>query len=457
MTIAIERNVDDSSGARVDAARKRAGLVFAEAVRADGHAGAARPAGAMAGARFLLESEGFTRYDNDRERGKWRIPVKTQLLAAVAVVYISANLVNGQAPVVDDVRLRNSELLTPPPSEHVVLSIAREPGMGFCPLPGMLLSATVWADNDGIFWQRGLKIVRSTAETAECLFPSPAWDCYVAVPVPDRPLGDQQRTELVKLVDALPASCDAWDWACDPCVVTDFAIESHEYVLGCGSPEPCADTLEAIGRLLDDVAKTCVLDLYAFEGLYPEWGAQQRHSVDLGFSLFRIEGLAIYWAGSVNTGIFDCYQKEACGFGGFFVASLVGTYVSREVLDCRPDTWVRFSAVDRLDLASATKLDELLDGAADVEITFPWIFQKWLVLVSPAGALDTTMLLVTGSRMHDADGDGSVRGPDIVPFVGCLAGPGVIVRPGCRIFDADRDGDIDLFDVAGLQREFDGP
>lgn len=57
----------------------------------------------------------------------------------------------------------------------------------------------------------------------------------------------------------------------------------------------------------------------------------------------------------------------------------------------------------------------------------------------------------------DADGDGDVDMFDVQAFVACMLGP-VVEHPGgvCGEFDADNDGDVDLADLAGLQIAYTG-
>ena len=54
----------------------------------------------------------------------------------------------------------------------------------------------------------------------------------------------------------------------------------------------------------------------------------------------------------------------------------------------------------------------------------------------------------------DCDVDGDVDGLDFACFVGCMAGPGGGIPPGCEALDFDGDGDIDLLDFGIFQTLF---
>jgi hypothetical protein len=56
----------------------------------------------------------------------------------------------------------------------------------------------------------------------------------------------------------------------------------------------------------------------------------------------------------------------------------------------------------------------------------------------------------------DCDSDGGVNLFDYDDFEPCLSGPDTSVTTGCRCQDVDRDGDVDLSDVALFQRSFTG-
>ena len=60
--------------------------------------------------------------------------------------------------------------------------------------------------------------------------------------------------------------------------------------------------------------------------------------------------------------------------------------------------------------------------------------------------------------MHDYDGDARVNLDDAAEFPDCMSGPDG--DPGfaeCRVFDSDRDNDVDMGDAAAFQRAFTGP
>ncbi|MFH1110489.1 MAG: hypothetical protein V1790_15015 [Planctomycetota bacterium] len=56
-----------------------------------------------------------------------------------------------------------------------------------------------------------------------------------------------------------------------------------------------------------------------------------------------------------------------------------------------------------------------------------------------------------GNGGIDVDGDGDSDLNDYAGFPGCMDGPNVSVDPNCRVYDLDRDADIDLFDYSLLQ------
>ncbi len=57
----------------------------------------------------------------------------------------------------------------------------------------------------------------------------------------------------------------------------------------------------------------------------------------------------------------------------------------------------------------------------------------------------------------DCDGDGFVNLTDFGLFASCMIGPTGDAPLHCACFDIDRDGDADLFDLAGFQFALDGP
>jgi hypothetical protein len=56
----------------------------------------------------------------------------------------------------------------------------------------------------------------------------------------------------------------------------------------------------------------------------------------------------------------------------------------------------------------------------------------------------------------DLTGDGLLDLDDHSMLPGCLLGPGAAVSDICMCTDFDRDGDVDLQDVAGCQIAFEG-
>jgi hypothetical protein len=59
--------------------------------------------------------------------------------------------------------------------------------------------------------------------------------------------------------------------------------------------------------------------------------------------------------------------------------------------------------------------------------------------------------------VYDADRDGDVDLADVGAFVICLTGPAATYAPGdpCRFVDGNSNGRVDLFDFGGLQSAFD--
>jgi len=64
--------------------------------------------------------------------------------------------------------------------------------------------------------------------------------------------------------------------------------------------------------------------------------------------------------------------------------------------------------------------------------------------------------LVCSELAGDADGDGDVAPDDYANFDDCMAGPSAGVLPGCAIYDADFDNDVDMFDYLAIHEDYTG-
>ncbi len=179
--------------------------------------------------------------------------------------------------------------------------------------------------------------------------------------------------------------------------------------------------------------------------------------VSLGFALFEIGCAAIEWAGRIHTSTVDC-SGDLGGFGGTLEASFVGQPLPRatysEILG-EPSSWLPF---DRADVFAGGTFDFLLDGNATVRVFFEQVIQDCFVVEPASAILDSVGLIIAARRMHDYDGDGRVYLDDANEFSACMSGPGG--DPGsseCRVFDSDRDNDVDVADAAAFQQAFTGP
>ena len=56
----------------------------------------------------------------------------------------------------------------------------------------------------------------------------------------------------------------------------------------------------------------------------------------------------------------------------------------------------------------------------------------------------------------DCNIDGTADLVDLRALIPCLSGPAEAHPPDCTCYDLDQDGDIDLHDIAGFERSFDG-
>ncbi len=203
---------------------------------------------------------------------------------------------------------------------------------------------------------------------------------------------------------------------------------------------------------LSMTGETFEVDLPELTGIY-RWGAERQTEIGLGFSLFEIESVRLHWAGAINTGMVDCWGLVTQGFGGIFYAQFAksGAYVSRQIIDSCLDCWIPFDSTPSFSLPPDETSDSLLDGAATLQVSFPYIFQECWMLIEPRGRLDSVTLVIEARRMHDFDADGVVNLNDLPPFEGCLSGPHSGVTSECQIFDADRDDHVDLIDMADFQ------
>jgi hypothetical protein len=200
--------------------------------------------------------------------------------------------------------------------------------------------------------------------------------------------------------------------------------------------------------------ETVVVDLPVLVGPYP-WGAENTAQVDLGFSLFEIEAIALHWVGWIRIGLIECSGRDF-GLGGGFAASFAGVWAYHDVFGGYPWSHVPFDIADHFDLASDDRLEGFLDGRAELRVSFPHFFHECRLITWPSGQLDSVRLVVAARRMHDFDGDGDADLDDGSDLVDCLGGPARSLGVGCELFDAERDLDVDLIDVGSFQREFTG-
>lgn len=232
--------------------------------------------------------------------------------------------------------------------------------------------------------------------------------------------------------------------------------------LECDDGDPCTDDTcdPEIGCVYTPVGgypERIVVEIPELVGVY-DWVTQHDAEVSLGFSLFDIGCVAIQWSGWINTGTFDC-NGTLEGLGGQFVATFIPesfAEASFEELDEHANFTISFERTDPVHLETGGTFDFLLDGSADIRVSFPPYFQKCLIVYSPIGMLSSLSLVMAAHRMHDFDADGAVELDDMNGFHSCMGGPDDQLTTGCEIFDSDRDTDVDLADFATFQVAFTG-
>jgi hypothetical protein len=77
--------------------------------------------------------------------------------------------------------------------------------------------------------------------------------------------------------------------------------------------------------------------------------------------------------------------------------------------------------------------------------------QAWAALAPEERAQVVAFLGSLGRREFDHDGNDKVNGADLVAFRRCTEVGGPITPDSpCAVFDLDADGDLDLYDYAGM-------
>ncbi len=228
-----------------------------------------------------------------------------------------------------------------------------------------------------------------------------------------------------------PVSCDDGN----PCTV-------DECVVGECSNTPIGGGEQVVVGLPELVGS------YLFNGRVEEFS--------LGFTPFEVGCVAVDWAGGIHTSTVDCVGGPQ-GFGGTLSASFMEQPSARATYSettGEPSAWIPF---DRKDVFADEPFDALQDGRATLQGYFEHIIQECTVVEPASAVLDRVNLIISARRMHDFDNDGHVDVADALAFGDCIQGPDNPVGPECLVFDADRDGDADLGDFAGLLKEFTGP
>ena len=205
------------------------------------------------------------------------------------------------------------------------------------------------------------------------------------------------------------------------------------------------------------------LEMPELTGLYPLLTGRNGE-IALGFSLFEIHCVTIRWAGSITTGAWSCFGGQPVGAGAEFLASFnpEAFCLASHVEDSQIiGAWIPFDRTDPFRCHFGDTFALLLDGVATLRVSLQacvGLPECGCVSPYPSGLLNSVRLVIAAQRMHDFNGDARVNLNDATEFADCVSGPdGDLGFAECRVFDSDRDNDVDMADAAAFQRAFTGP
>jgi len=267
--------------------------------------------------------------------------------------------------------------------------------------------------------------------------------------------------------------CDDGD-ACTLDLCSDGGCYHEEIVCpessrSCDGPPSCDPAVGCVfedppcvldGLVCDEVTTACVppgeiilIDLVGSSGIEVlETGLRVNISLDRPF--YSIDDVAITMSGTLRAGEVDCWGDSQQLSGN--VCVMVGDDYGNRV--CSPNgspgnagdlaTFEHTASMDAL-------LAELQTGSADMSFWVESWTSKCYVLRLPSATLEHATLRILGQPMFDANVDGEIDLSDALFALDCMDGSTMIGGVECGIFDADRDDDVDLRDVAVFMQRVD--